>query len=58
MSSKSSSVASSAEFQIKLAETAEEVENVIKQYATDTRSTFVVYKKDKSFGSRGESLAP
>ena len=47
--------ASSAEFQIKLAETAEEVENVIKQYATDTRSTFVVYKKDKSFGSLSES---
>ena len=54
---KSSSVANSAEFQIKLAETAEEVENVIKQYAMDTRSTFVVYKKDKSFGSLGESLA-
>ena len=40
--------------QIREAQAAEEVEDVIKRYEMDTRSTFIVYKKDKTFGSMGK----
>ena len=36
--------------QIREAQAAEEVEDEIKRYEMDTRSTFIVYKKDKTFG--------
>ena len=40
--------------QIREAQAAEEVEDVIKRYEMDTKSTFIVYKKDKTFGSMGK----
>ena len=40
--------------QIREAQAAEEVEDVIKRYEMDTRSTFIVYKKDTTFGSMGK----
>jgi len=34
--------------------TVEEVNSVIKQYEVDTCSKFIVFKKDKKFGSNGK----